>query len=181
MLKLYLEFFSCQIFVVVFGGEMCMFFDVYFDCSFMKTIVITSWYFNPIHPWHIECLELAKQLWDELWVLVNNDNQVRIKTWKNDVFQDQDFRMRIVWALKVVDRVLLVTDKDGSVCESLKYVSDVARKEYWVDVKLIFAKWGDRFASNIPELDVCEKCGIEIRDGLWAKTHNSSEYRKKLG
>ena len=63
----------------------------------MKTVVITSGYFNPIHPWHIECLELCKELWDELWVIVNNDLQAKLKTWKNEVFQDEDFRMKIIF------------------------------------------------------------------------------------
>jgi cytidyltransferase-like protein len=46
----------------------------------MKTIVITSGYFNPLHPGHLECLELCRELGDELWVIVNNDQQVRLKT-----------------------------------------------------------------------------------------------------
>ena len=154
-------------------------FLVYFDCDFMKTIVITSWYFNPLHPWHIECFELAKHLWDELWVIINSDHQVRHKTWKQDVFQDQNFRMKIVESLKTVDRVLLSLDLDGSVCETLKYVSNIVRKEYWDNAKLIFAKWWDRFAWNVPELLICRECSIELRDWLWAKTHNSSDYRKK--
>jgi cytidyltransferase-like protein len=45
----------------------------------MKTIVITSGYFNPIHPGHIECFELSKMLGDELWVIVNNDHQAMLK------------------------------------------------------------------------------------------------------
>ena len=78
-----------------------------------------------------------------------------------------------------MDRVILVVDKDWSVCESLKSTAELARKEYWTDVKLIFAKWWDRFTWNIPEVDVCQKCGIEIRDGLGMKTYNSSDYRNK--
>lgn len=38
-----------------------------------KTIAITSMYANPIHPGHIECLNLSKEQADELWVIVNND------------------------------------------------------------------------------------------------------------
>lgn len=145
----------------------------------MKTIVITSWYFNPIHPWHIECLELCKELWDELRVIVNNDKQVIDKTGKQEVFQDQDFRMRIVSALKVVDQVILAVDQDGSVCESIKYISNLIRKKYWEDTKIIFGKWWDRFAANIPEVQICKDLDIEIRDWLGAKTHNSSEYRAR--
>jgi len=145
----------------------------------MKTVVITSWYFNPLHPWHIDCFELCKALGDELWVIVNSDDQVRAKTAKEEVFQDEGVRMRIVSALKSVDRVVLSVDTDGSVCESIRYVVGQIRSKYGPDVKIIFGKWGDRFTSNIPEVVVCNELWVEIRDGLGAKTHNSSDYRAK--
>jgi len=146
----------------------------------MKTIVITSWYFNPLHPWHIDCFELCKALGDELRVIVNSDNQVRVKTGKEEVFQDEHVRMRIVSALKSVDRVVLSVDTDGSVCESIRYVVGQIRSEYGPEVHIIFGKWGDRFTSNIPEVVVCNELWVEIRDGLGAKTHNSSDYRTKV-
>ncbi len=146
----------------------------------MKTIVIASWYFNPIHPGHIECLELCKVLWDELWVIVNNDVQVRSKTWKSEVFQDEQFRLRVVSSLKSVDNVILSVDQDGSVCKSIKYINTLIKEKYWLDAKVIFGKWWDRFADNIPEVQVCKECDIEIRDGLGAKIHNSSDYRAKI-
>ena len=145
----------------------------------MKTIVITSWYFNPIHPWHIECLELCKELWDELRVIVNSDHQARLKTWKEEVFQDENFRMKIVSSLKVVDEVFLSIDQDWSVCESIKEITKKIKEKYWDDTKIIFWKWGDRFSWNIPEVQVCNELWIEIKDWLGAKTHNSSDYRAK--
>lgn len=147
----------------------------------MKTIVITSWYFNPLHPGHIDCFELCKALGDELRVIVNSDDQVRAKTGKEDVFQDESVRMRIVSSLKPVDRVILSVDHDWSVCESIRYAVGQIRSEYGPDVNIIFGKWGDRFADNIPEVQVCKDCNVEIRDWLWAKTHNSSDFRAKIG
>ena len=145
----------------------------------MKTVVITSWYFNPIHPWHIECLELCKDLWDELWVIVNNDNQAKLKTWKDTVFQDENFRLKIVSSLKVVDNVMLSVDQDGSVCESIKEITWRIKEKYWEDTIIYFWKGWDRFSWNIPEVQVCKDLWIEIKDGLWAKTHNSRDYRAK--
>ena len=145
----------------------------------MKTVVITSWYFNPIHPWHIECLELCKELWDELWVIVNNDNQAKLKTWKETVFQDENFRLKIVSSLKVVDNVMLSVDQDGSVCESIKEITKRIKEKYWEDTVIYFWKGWDRFSWNIPEVQVCKDLWIEIKDWLWAKTHNSSDYRAK--
>jgi cytidyltransferase-like protein len=145
----------------------------------MKTVVITSWYFNPIHPWHIECLELCKELWDELWVIVNNDNQAKLKTWKETVFQDENFRLKIVSSLKVVDNVILSVDQDGSVCESIKEITKRIKEKYWEDTVIYFWKGWDRFSWNIPEVQVCKDLWIEIKDWLWAKTHNSRDYRNK--
>ena len=145
----------------------------------MKTIVITSGYFNPIHPWHIECLELCKQLWDELWVIVNSDLQAKLKTGKETVFQDENFRLKIVSSLKVVDQVFVSVDKDWSVCESIREITKLIKEKYWENTKILFWKWWDRFSWNIPEVQVCQELWIEIKDWLWAKTHNSSDYRTK--
>lgn len=146
----------------------------------MKTIVITSWYFNPIHPGHIECLELCKDLWDELRVIVNNDKQARDKTGKDEVFQDENFRIKVTSSIKPVDEVVLSIDQDWSVCESIKHTAKLIKEKYGNETKIIFGKWGDRFTWNIPEIKICKELNIEIKDWLWAKTHNSSEYRIKI-
>jgi hypothetical protein len=75
--------------------------------------------------------------------------------------------------------VFLSIDKDGSVCESIREISKKIREKYWNDTIIYFWKWGDRFAWNIPEVQVCQECWIKIRDWLWAKNHNSSDYRDK--
>lgn len=144
-----------------------------------KTIVITSWYFNPIHPGHIECLELCKELGDELWVIVNTDEQARAKTGKQELFQDEDFRMRVVWAIKWVDETFLAVDKDWSVCESIRAAHQEATKRYGDDFIMIFWKGWDRFVGNIPEVEVCNELDIQIKDWLWAKIDNSKDYRIK--
>lgn len=144
-----------------------------------KTIIITSGYFNPIHPGHIECLQLCKELGDELQVIVNSDHQAKLKTWKDEVFQDQNFRMKVVSAIRYVDKIFLATDTDGSVCESIRTISKLIREKHWPNTKIIFWKWGDRFTWNIPEVQVCKDCAIEIRDWLGAKTHNSGDFRRK--
>ena len=145
----------------------------------MKTVVINTWYFNPIHPWHIECMELSKRLWDELWIIVNNDEQARLKTWKQEVFQDEKFRCAVVSAIKYVDEVMLSIDHDASVCESIRAAANEIRKKYWENTKIILWQWGDRFLWWILEEWVCKEMNIEIVDRLWEKTHNSSDYRNK--
>ena len=106
----------------------------------MKTIIITSGYFNPIHPGHIECFELCKELGDELRVIVNNDVQAKLKTKSEDLFQDQEYRIKVVSAMKMVDRVMLSVDADGSVCASICAIVEKIKKEYGPDTKIIFGK-----------------------------------------
>ena len=142
----------------------------------MKKVVITSTYCNPIHPGHIECFNLAKELGDELWVIVNNDRQAELKRGVQS-FQDEDFRKNIVENLKSVDEVRLSCDQDASVSESIRAIFSEIQTKY-PGAKVIFAKGGDRFASEIPEASICKELGIEIVDGLGAKTYHSSDYVK---
>jgi len=124
-------------------------------------IVAASGYFNPLHKGHVEYLEKAKSLGDKLVVIVNSDHQRAIKGSKE--FMDENERMLIVKALRCVDEVILSVDKDGTVCESLKLVKPN-----------IFAKGGDRFASEIPEAKICNELNITKIDGLGNKIQSSS-------
>jgi len=144
----------------------------------MSCIAITSMYANPLHPGHIECLELSKELADELIVIVNNDRQAKLKRGQES-FQDETYRMCVVEALKPVDRVVLSIDTDGSVVETLRILLNElhARKDV---TEIIFTKGGDRFASEIPERAVLDEHRVKVVDGLGAKTHSSSSYVKRI-
>jgi len=124
-------------------------------------IVAASGYFNPLHKGHVEYLEKAKSLGDKLVVIVNSDYQRALK--QSKVFMLEDERMAIVSALRCVDEVILSIDKDGTVCDTLALVKPD-----------VFAKGGDRFASEIPEAKVCQELGIEMVDGLGEKIQSSS-------
>lgn len=106
----------------------------------MSTLAITSMYANPLHPGHIECLDLSKSETgaDELWVIVNNDHQAELKRGEKS-FQNEQFRMQVVQALKSVDRVFLSIDEDKSVCKSLQMVIGEAKKSEKFD-RIIFTK-----------------------------------------
>jgi cytidyltransferase-like protein len=142
----------------------------------MKKYGITSMYANPIHPGHIECLELSKQLVDELWVIVNSDKQAELKRGVPS-FQNEEDRKKILESIRYVDRAEIAVDKDGSSCQSIiKFFVDI--KSIDPNCEIIFTKGGDRFADEIPEKAICDSLGIKIVDGLGAKTHNSSEMIK---
>lgn len=55
-------------------------------------------------------------------MIVNSDLQARLKTGKQDVFQDETFRMKVVKAIRYVDEVFLSIDQDGSVCKSIEAI-----------------------------------------------------------
>ena len=129
--------------------------------KFLKSVVVASGYFDPIHVGHIEYLELAKTMGDKLVVIVNNDWQAALKKGKS--FMKEADRLKIVSSLKCVDEVFLSIDKDKTVCKSLETINPD-----------IFAKGGDRFSNEIPESKICEKLNIDIIDGLGKKIRSSS-------
>lgn len=139
-------------------------------------IAITSGYFNPIHPGHIECFRLSKYLTgaEHLCVIVNNDHQAFMKRGVQS-FQKELDRVKIVESVKWVDNAVLSFDVDGTVCKTLEYVIKYYRTNPII-TEVIFTKGGDRFSGNTPEKMICDMYGVKLIDGLGLKTHNSSDY-----
>lgn len=125
-----------------------------------KVVVCTSGYFSVLHVGHVEYLEKAKLLGDELVVIVNNDDQAKLKTGFS--FMPQEERAKIILALKCVDRVVISIDEDRTVCKTLEMIKPN-----------IFAKGGDQNRNTIPEAEVCNKYNIEIVDGLGDKIQST--------
>ncbi len=138
------------------------------------SLVIASGYFDPLHVGHIEYLEQAARLGDFLAVIVNNDKQCAAK--KGKPFMSASDRRRIIACLDMVNFTYEAIDEDGSVCETIKQIADA-----WSGFGIIFAKGGDRFASEIPERAVCEQLRIELVDGLGEKIRSSSDLIKRSG
>lgn len=128
-----------------------------------KITVAVSGYFNPLHVGHLEMMEKARKLGDRLVVIINSDHQVKLKG--SVPFLNQADRIKIVSAIKWVDKVFLSIDQDLSVCKSLARVKPD-----------IFAQGGDRKQGNIPtsETDICRKLNIKRVDGLGGKIRSSS-------
>ena len=70
--------------------------------------VAVSGYFDPIHVGHLDYFELAKELGDELVVIVNNNHQCTLK--KGKPFMKAAERLRLVRALDCVDAAVLAVD-----------------------------------------------------------------------
>lgn len=143
-----------------------------------KIVVAVSGGFDPLHVGHIDMFKEAKELGDELVVILNNDNWLQKK--KGHVFMPQSERKEIIEALRPVDRVVLTehesNSSDMSVCRALEKL----RPD-------IFANGGDRKPDGdpVPEVDLCQKLGIEMvyNVGSRGKIQSSSwlvgKYKKK--
>ena len=144
-----------------------------------KIVVAVSGGFDPIHIGHIDMFKEAKELGDELVVILNNDNWLQKK--KGYFFMPQKERKVILEALKPVDRVVLTSHKpnpiDMSVCAELKKIKPD-----------IFAQGGDRNVKNIPpcEVELQKTTGFKVIEnvGRSGKIQSSSwlleEYLKKV-
>jgi len=134
---------------------------------------ITSMYGNPIHPGHIECLMLSKEIVDELWVIVNNDKQAELKRGVPS-FQNEQYRKTVIKSIRYVDHVKISIDQDSSVCKTIQLLYNKI-KSLDPESEIIFTQGGDRFANEIPEKMICDSLGIKIVDGLGDKIYNSSD------
>ncbi len=130
--------------------------------------------FDPVHIGHVRLFQDAKKLGDELVVVINNDNWLKLK--KGYVFMEELERKEIIEAFEAVDRVVLSSHekdtKDISISKDLRLIRPH-----------IFAKGGDRHIGNIPipEVLACEEIGCEIINnvGFGGKIQSSSELVKK--
>ena len=134
----------------------------------MKKAVIVSGYFNPLHKWHLELFQKAKEVGDILIVIVNNDKQRELKG--SQFFQDEEERIEIIRALSIVDMAWVSVDEDSTQNKTLK----VMVNKFYDSMKLAFANGGDQNNNTIPEKDVCNQFGIELIDGLGDKIQSSS-------
>lgn len=130
-------------------------------------VVVASGFFDPIHAGHIQYLKQAKALGDKLIVIINSDEQAILK--KGFVLMPLEQRIAIIRELSCVDSIMVAVDEDGSVCNSIR-----ALRPH------IFAKGGDRFASEIPEAKICRELNIAIVDGLGDKIFSSRTVIKEL-
>ena len=133
-----------------------------------KKAIVVSGYFNPIHKGHLEYFKNAKEIADELFVIVNSDLQRKLKGSKE--FQDESERMIIVNHIKGVDKAILSVDKDRTVCKTIRKIAS----EFGEDYDISFANGGDQNNQTIPEKQVCEELGVILIDGLGDKIQSSS-------
>lgn len=114
----------------------------------MRTVVIVSGGFDPIHSGHIEYFKEARTLGDILVVALCSDNWLVKK--KGKYFMSWEERKSVISELKSVDYVIDFTDDElGSSINSIERVFEMFPED-----KVIFANGGDRTKENIPEMSV---------------------------
>ena len=140
------------------------------------TAVIVSGYFSPLHCGHLDMIEDAASKADHLIVIVNNNAQQIAK--KGKLIIDEQDRLRIVKALRLVDDAIIAVDDDRTVSASLAHLA-----QRYPDYQLIFANGGDRKPDFVPETEVCEQHGIEMIFGTGGdnKRDSSSRINVELG
>lgn len=133
-------------------------------------VSIVSGGFDPIHVGHIELFERARELSDELWVILNTDEFLTNK--KGKPFMPFEERRKILKSLSVVDVVVPCVDKDQTVCKTLKKLKKTTAV---TSTQLLFCNGGDRTSGkNTPEHKLCEEIGIKTVYGLGDKIQSSS-------
>ena len=108
---------------------------------------------------------------DFLVVIVNNDEQVKIKG--SFPFMPEQERIEIVKALRYADEVILSIDKDATQAKSLESVA-----KNHPNAELFFAKGGDRHSGNIPENETkaCKDFNITVINGVGGDKIQSSSW-----
>ncbi len=144
--------------------------------------VIVSGYFNPLHGGHLDLIESARALGEYLIVVINNDKAQLLK--KGKIILDEENRMRLMAALRVVDEVMLSVDEDLGQANTLYKI-----REMYPDDELIFANGGDRDPSKhgLPETETqaCVDSNITAVFGIGSheveKRDSSSRINKEHG
>jgi len=139
----------------------------YNDYQAKRKTIMVSGGFDPIHKGHIRMIREAATR-GEVIIVVNSDEWLVRK--KGYVFMPFEERVEIIQAIKGVrsTAVIGIDDSDNTVCEALR----IYQPDY-------FANGGDRTDTNTPEMEICEKLGIEM---LWGcgggKVQSSSALTK---
>lgn len=132
----------------------------------MRTVVLVTGGFDPIHSGHIAYLKAARKLGDVLIVGLNSDEWLKRK--KGKPFMPADERRAVLKELKSVNAVIEFDDEDGTAIDAIKWV--LATNP---DDKVIFANGGDRTLDNIPEM-VVQSERLEFMFGVGGEDKKNS-------
>ena len=142
-------------------------------------VILISGGFDPVHKGHIECIQNARELADEVWIGLNSERWLRNKKGKS--FMSERERAFVMDNIKGVDWVYIMNPKEHTDTTAVDFI-DASRNRYmreigkWEDGVMAFGNGGDRVAGGVPpvEEDVCKGYGIDLVWGLGDKVQSSS-------
>jgi D-beta-D-heptose 7-phosphate kinase/D-beta-D-heptose 1-phosphate adenosyltransferase len=115
-----------------------------------KRVVLTGGCFDILHTGHIAYLNQAKALGDVLIVAINSDDSVRRLKGHARPINRQEDRLDVLAALSCVDHLIVFDEATPS--------------ELIAEIKPdVFVKGGDYTRASLPEAEVVERLGGEVR------------------
>lgn len=111
--------------------------------------------FDPPHIGHVRMFQDAAK-WGEVIVAINSDDWLMRK--KGYVFMPWNERAEIIREMRSVYHVVSFNDNDDTANQAIKIHRPDA-----------FANGGDRKKKNTPEMDLCDKLGIQMLWGVGGK------------
>ena len=121
----------------------------------MKKVIMVSGGFDPPHIGHIRMFKEAAE-WGRVIVAINSDDWLMRK--KGYVFMPWEERAEIIREFESVSLTVGFDDSDNTACAAIAKIRPAA-----------FANGGDRKKDNTPEMDMCDKLGIQMLWGIGGK------------
>ena len=130
--------------------------------------------FDPVHVGHLRMFQDAKNLSENVIVLLNNDEWLMKK--KGKPFMNEGQRKEILDEFKSISKVIIQTKSDRSSSHAIEeFVHNNP------DKTVCYCNGGDRSnIRNIREADICKKLGVTLEFGVGGKTkiESSSQLSK---
>ena len=138
-------------------------------------VMLVSGGFDPVHKGHLEMIEKAEEMADEVWVILNNEHWLQQKKGKS--FMPEKEREYIMSRIKGVTKTFICNPRiptDKSVCDGIYSAVMEYRREYEGELSMAFGNGGDRGKGNVPEEDYCDSMGVDMVWNLGDKVQSSS-------
>ena len=133
-----------------------------------ERIVFTNGCFDLLHPGHVAYLEAARSLGDALVVGLNSDESVRGlgKGWDRPIVPEAD-RAAVLGALRAVDAVVIFDERTPACL--MREVRPA-----------VYVKGGDYRVEDLPEAEVADEIGAEVRIIPFEPGYSTSALVKKI-
>ena len=138
-------------------------------------VMLVSGGFDPVHKGHLQMIEKARELADEVWVILNNDFWLKQK--KGQEFMKEGERQYIMSQVKGVTETFILNPRipsDKTVCDGIYSAVMAYRRKFKGKMRMAFGNGGDRVEGKIPEADYCDSMGVDMVWGLGKKVQSSS-------